>query len=127
MFITLASDSAYLALDKNADGNINNGSELFGPNTGNGFDELAVYDEDGNGFIDENDSIFSQLLVYRPGDNSMQLLQELEVGALFLGAINSPFRLTDEHNNTLGQIRSTSFYLDGNKRAGSLQQVDLEV
>jgi hypothetical protein len=31
---------------------------LFGPQTGNGFAELAEYDEDKNNWIDENDSIY---------------------------------------------------------------------
>ena len=47
--------SGFLAVDKNNDGKINNGKELFGPNTGNGFDELAKYDSDGNQWIDESD------------------------------------------------------------------------
>lgn len=128
---SLVSDSAYIALDKNGDGIINNGSELFGPDSGNGFAELALYDEDGNGFIDENDSVFSQLVAFRPSDeasgNLKTLHQDMNIGAIFLGAINSPFRLTDSNNNTLGQIRSSSFYIDNQQRAGSLQQVDLIV
>jgi len=69
------SDSAYIALDKNADGIINNGKELFGATTGNGFAELAHYDEDDNGFIDSGDSVFSKLLAYRPGNNSLTTLE----------------------------------------------------
>ena len=40
--------SGYLALDKNGDGTINDGSELFGTRNGDGFADLAQYDEDGN-------------------------------------------------------------------------------
>ena len=57
----LGAGSGYLALDKNGDGVINDGSELFGPQSGNGFQDLSAYDEDGNGWIDENDSIWSKL------------------------------------------------------------------
>ncbi|MBI4734092.1 MAG: hypothetical protein HY779_04665, partial [Rubrobacteridae bacterium] len=57
-------NSGFLALDKNNDGIINDGSELFGPSTGQGFDELSAYDEDGNMWIDENDSIFKALLTW---------------------------------------------------------------
>jgi hypothetical protein len=124
---SLVSDSAYLALDKNGDGIINNGSELFGPSSGNGFAELAQYDEDGNGFIDADDSIYAKLQAFRPSDNSLQSLQNLEIGVLYTGAVDSPFRLTDQHNQTLGQIRATGFYLNLDKSAGSLQQVDLVV
>ncbi len=124
---SLISNSAYIALDKNGDGIINNGSELFGANSGNGFMELAAYDEDGNGFIDSNDAIFSQLVAYRMEDGASQLLSEFDVGALFTSSVDSPFRITGTQNNTLGEIRSTGFYIDQQRQAGSLQQVDLVV
>ena len=53
----LRPNSGYLALDRNGDGVINNGGELFGPVSNNGFTELAAYDDDGNGFIDEGDAV----------------------------------------------------------------------
>ena len=59
-----APGSGFLALDKNHDGKINDGSELFGPASGNGFKELAAYDQDGNQWIDENDAVFSRLKVW---------------------------------------------------------------
>ena len=43
---TLENGNAFLALDKNNDGKINDGSELFGAASGNGFADLAQYDED---------------------------------------------------------------------------------
>ncbi len=61
---TPGTNSGFLALDQNGDGSINDGSELFGPTTGDGFAELAAYDEDGNGFVDSGDSIFDQLRIY---------------------------------------------------------------
>src|SRR5690606_16890563 len=48
---SLVSNSAYLALDRNGSGVIENGQELFGVQTGDGFAELATFDEDANGFI----------------------------------------------------------------------------
>jgi len=50
--------SGFLVLDLNGDGVINDGSELFGPQTGDGFAELAAYDLDGNGWIDEGDEVY---------------------------------------------------------------------
>jgi hypothetical protein len=52
---------AFLAIDKNHDGKINNGLELFGPKTGNGFSELKDLDNDKNNWIDERDNIFNDL------------------------------------------------------------------
>ncbi|MDA3847001.1 MAG: hypothetical protein PF505_10755 [Vallitaleaceae bacterium] len=43
------SGSGFLSIDKNQDGIINDGTELFGPATGNGFLELAAFDDDENG------------------------------------------------------------------------------
>ena len=45
--ISVLNGSGYLALDKNGDGVINDGSELFGTKNGDGFADLARYDEDG--------------------------------------------------------------------------------
>ena len=124
---TLGKNSAYIALDRNGDGQINNGSELFGTVSGNGFAELAEFDDDGNGFIDQGDKIYSQLSVYRPGDSFQTSFSDMGIVALSLDSVDSPFRLTDEQNQTLGQVRSTSFYVTEDGRANTVQQIDLAV
>ena len=58
---TLAPGSGFLALDRNGDGVINNGSELFGPNSGDGFADLAALDSDNNGWLHDNDDAFQSL------------------------------------------------------------------
>jgi hypothetical protein len=55
---------AYLAFDRDGDGAVTNGQELFGPSTGNGFTELAGYDADHNGWIDEADPIYGRLSLW---------------------------------------------------------------
>lgn len=122
---TLDPGSGYLALDKNANGTIDSGLELFGPASGNGFNELAVFDEDGNGFIDAKDTVFSQLRVFRPASGNVQTLADLQLSAIYTGSVASPFQLTDNNNQLLGQIRSTGFYLDNDGNAGAVQQIDL--
>jgi hypothetical protein len=124
---TFRSNSAYIALDKNNDGLINNGSELFGTQSGNGFIDLAGYDEDGNGFIDEADTVYAQLQAFDPGTGSLRPLHLIGVGALALSSTYSPFSLTDDNNNKLGQVRSTGFYVNDDGSAGTLQQIDLVV
>lgn len=56
---------ALLALDVNLNGRIDDGSELFGSNTTNGFAVLAAYDENHDGKIDASDSVFSNLLLWQ--------------------------------------------------------------
>ncbi len=70
----LNSGSGYLALDKNGDGKINDGSELFGTKSGDGFADLAAYDDDGNGWIDENDAIWSKLLIWTKDEHGKDVL-----------------------------------------------------
>jgi len=122
--------SGFLALDKNADGKINNGSELFGPATGNGFSELAQYDSDHNGWIDESDAVYSQLKVWTKdaaGNDSLSSLKSLGVGAISLQSIATPFDIKTSSNQLLGSILASSAYLNENGTVGSVQQVDLTV
>ncbi len=60
----------FLALDRNENGAIDDGSELFGDQNGaaNGFLELARFDDDASGTIDSRDSLFSKLLIASIGD-----------------------------------------------------------
>lgn len=125
---TLAAGSGFLALDKNQDGRINDGSELFGPASGNGFDDLARFDSDGNHWIDANDAIFAQLRVWQrsaDGQEKLSTLAETGVGALYLGQVASPFSARDTNNQSLGQVRSSGVFLYESGQVGSLQQVDL--
>jgi hypothetical protein len=123
-----ASGSGFLAFDKNGDGMINNGSELFGPATGNGFTELSGYDSDKNGWIDENDGIFAQLSIWtkdEAGNDKLLTLKEADVGALSLSAVSSSFSLTDDANRLKGRVRSTGIYLSEQANVGVMQQIDL--
>ena len=120
--------SGFLALDKNSDGQINNGSELFGTRSGDGFADLAQYDQDGNQWIDENDAVYSQLKVWQrdaSGHDSLGTLAQAGVGALYLGRVASPFSVKTETNQTLGLVRSSGVFLYESGMAGTLQQVDL--
>jgi hypothetical protein len=124
----LGDNSAFLALDKNNDGKINNGSELFGPQSGNGFAELAQHDGDANRWIDESDSIYSRLRIWQPqadGSQTLLGLGQAGVGAIYLGYVTSLFIITDSANQSLGEVRSTGLHLNEDGRAASIQQVDL--
>lgn len=120
--------SGFLTLDRNGDGQVNDGTELFGVQSGDGFADLAQYDLDGNQWIDENDAVYRDLQVWQKdeeGRDSLRSLAETGVGALYLGRVASPFSVNGATNQSLGLIRSTGIFLYETGQLGSLQQVDL--
>ena len=123
--------SGFLALDKNKDGEINDGSELFGTKSGDGFKDLAQYDEDGNGWIDENDSVFEDLSIWtlnEEGEKVQISLLKADVGAIYLGNASTEFSLKNEEtHDTNGIIRSTGIYLKESGGAGTVQHIDLVI
>ncbi len=126
---TLAPGSGFLVFDKNNDGIVNNGSELFGPASGDGFSELSAHDKDGNHWIDENDWIYDKLSVWRR-ENSRDVLMDLknaDVGAIYLGNAKTVFDLADTENALLGRICKTGIYLKEDGGMGTVQQIDYSI
>ena len=124
----LATGSGFLALDLNANGKVDNGKELFGPQSGDGFAELAAHDHDGNSWIDESDPIYKQLQVWTRSPDGQHVLTPLAsagVGAVSLAAIATPFELKNPANLLLGKVRASSVYLNDDGKAGTVQQIDL--
>ena len=103
---------AFLALDRNGDGVINDGRELFGEQHGarNGFEELKRFDDNGDGVIDKNDAVFNELRLFRDNGNGIteagELISLAEAGIV---AIDLGYRETDERaagGNRIAQIAS---------------------
>ena len=123
----LGSGTAILALDRNQDGQINNGSELFGPATGQGFDELRALDSDGNGWIDENDSSYGKLRLWQPteaGKGELHTLAEKNVGAIYLQSTATPFTFKNEAQETQATTSASGIFLQENGTAGTVQQLN---
>ena len=129
----LSAGSGYLAIDRNGDGRVNDGSELFGTASGDGFADLAALDADGNHWLDEADAAYSTLRVWqraeggKDAEGRLATLADAGVGALYLGSAATPFSLTDDDNRLLGRIRASGIYLKEDGSAGTLQQIDLAV
>lgn len=127
---SLAPGSGFLSLDLNSDGKINDGSELFGTQSGDGFSDLSLYDNDNNGWIDENDSIFDKLRIWardEAGSNTLFALGQKGIGAIYLGSASTAFSLMGQENKENGVIQRTGIYLNENETAGTVQHVDLVV
>ncbi|QKF82749.1 hypothetical protein [Halarcobacter ebronensis] len=126
----LKKGSGFLALDKNNNNEIDDGSELFGAKTGDGFEELAKYDEDGNNWIDEADSIFKDLRIWQineNGENNLITLGQAGVGAIFLSSIASGFSYSQSYGNQTASLKESSIFLKENGEAGLITSVDLVV
>lgn len=125
---TLGAGSGFLALDLNEDGKINDGSELFGTKSGDGFKDLSKYDKDGNGWIDEADEIFDKLTIMcfeEDGSTTMYKLKDKNVGAIYLGNKDTEFDIIDHESMLNARIRKTGIFMYETGGAGTIQHVDL--
>lgn len=125
----LNSGSGYLALDRNNNGIVDDGTELFGPKTNNGFQELAVYDEDGNGWIDEGDSIFNHLRIWyhdEQGNSRLVALTDKNVGAIYLGSMDTPMNMYSGAQMA-GALKKSGFVLLENGESRIMQELDLKI
>lgn len=122
---TLDRQQFYLAWDKNLDNQINNGHELFGPQSGEGFAELAQLDTDHDGFIDADDTAYQQLRLWQPGQPLLTFAQA-GIGAVSTQSVSSQFGLYDG-NQLQARIARSGIFLDQQGRAGLVQQIDVNI
>ena len=125
-------DIGYLVYDQNDNQQADNGSELFGPKTGQGFMELAQLDSNNNGFIDVEDQAFEQLYIWQPNENSSQVeqwlsLKEAKIQAISLSAINTPFTFYDHNGEVQAQLRQSSFAISDEGYGRGVHQVDVRI
>lgn len=127
----LSKGNGFLAFDRDGNGRIDDGSELFGTKSGNGFKDLSEYDQDGNGWIDEADDIYEKLSVWLKDDSGQDRLislKEANVGAIYLGSAKSDYAMkSDVDNHYNAQLRRTGVFLTENGLANTIAQLDFVV
>lgn len=119
--------SGFLSLDRNRDGIINDGAELFGPSTGDGFGELSQYDLDKNFWIDENDEIFDELTIWEndmAGELHLTKIKDAGIGAIYLASVETPFDLKNKDNELQARIKKSSVALNEDGSVSSVQEMD---
>ncbi len=107
---------AFLAIDKDNDGKITRQEELFGTETQSGFEVLANYDSNNDGFINSSDSQFSSLKIWQDlnengitDDGELKSLTEAGIASINLNAV----KINDEQNNNTITGMSTFTTTDG--------------
>ncbi len=121
----LAASQYYLTFDRNQNQQIDDGTELFGPTTNQGYQELALLDDDQNGFIDENDASWSKLGVWQPGEQ-LKSLSQMGVAAISTMSVSTSFGLYDS-DKLQAHIARSGIFLKETGEVGLVQQVDLNV
>ncbi len=116
----VGADDGLLVWDRNGDGRINDGGELFGDQTRlqdgslatNGFQALAEWDENADGKIDSNDAVWANIKVWQDADgdgyssaSELKNLSDFNITGINLNytAVSTP----DGQGNT--QVQSGSF------------------
>lgn len=121
-------DVGYLVYDKNQNLKADNGSELFGPQTGHGFNELAQLDSNGNGLIDSEDEAYEQLYLWQPEKSSnMLLLTDANILAINTSAIDTPFSFYDTQGNIMAEMRRSSFAISNDGLGKGVHQIDVRI
>jgi len=114
------SDDGLLVMDRNGNGTIDNGAELFGDQTilqngqraTDGFQALAELDSNSDGVIDVNDTAFSNLRIWQDIDGdgysaSDELFTLQEMGIQSINVAHTDTNTPDQQGNT--QVQAGTF------------------
>ena len=89
------------------------------------FSDAVSYD-----VFHEGDSVFEKLriwLVDTQGNEVLEDLKDEDVGAIYLGRLNTGFDRKDSGNRLQGRITDSGLYLKEDGTPGTIQELDLAV
>ncbi len=112
----LSAEDGFLAIDVNGNGRIDDRSELFGGDVGDGFAKLAGFDSNADGVVNNQDTRFGELRVWQDANSNRQTddaelrsLAEAGVASLNTGYVMKP----EEQNGNLLLERGTATLSNG--------------
>lgn len=117
---------ALLAMDRNRNGQIDSGLELFGDQWGstNGFEELRKLDSNNDGFIGPEDKQFKDLVLWRDNGDGVSSQDELfalsQLGIERIALNYKNTNITADGNNTITQ---KSFFIRSDQTVGRVVDV----
>jgi hypothetical protein len=112
----ISAEDAFLTVDRNHNGRIDNRSELFGGAIGEGFAQLARFDSNQDGVVNSKDLRFDQLRVWQDRNSNHQTdAGELRsLSATGITGINVAYRILPMmQNGNLILERSSATWADG--------------
>ena len=124
-------DDAFLVLDKNKNGEIDSGKELFGDQNGsaNGYDELAKLDSNKDGTIDAKDAAYKDLQVWadldgdgKVGNGELKSLEETGVTSISTQNTGTVGEKQDQYGNDISLESTFTRNIDGEEK--TLKTVD---
>ena len=123
-FIT--GNDRFLALDKNYNGKIDDGTELFGDQNGaeNGFEELKKYDSNNDGVIDSNDPVFERLRLFGFDQESSSMVSE-KVSDSLIKSIALGYREGVKALNAYDTVKQSSEVTSNEGESISSADIDL--
>ncbi|WP_277588252.1 calcium-binding protein [Pseudomonas chlororaphis] len=129
----VSKDDGLLVWDRNGNGRIDDGSELFGnystlangQNAANGFAALADLDSNHDGKIDASDAAFNQLYVWRDSnsDATVAVGELLSLTEANVGSLNTAFTSQNQTDAQGNQVLQTGTYTDANGVTHSMNDI----
>jgi hypothetical protein len=134
-----SSATPWLVMDRNGNGRIDDGSELFGSasplssgrTASHGFEALAALDDNADGVVDTNDAAWDQLMVWRDEDGNGvsdpgELRRVADVGLL---SISLDYRVEPrcDARGNCERERATFQWRDGNGQVHTGETVDIHL
>ncbi|MCF1183609.1 hypothetical protein L0E83_09195 [Marichromatium gracile] len=112
-----------LALDRNGNGQIDDGRELFGDQNGaaHGFGELARYDSNGDGQINADDPVFGALRLLQIGPDGTQVQRTLAEASI--QSLETGYQHTRKALNAYDVVAQTGQFVRDDGSRGELADV----